>query len=65
MAAVEQAVVLLILKRRGKVEEIEGAGEALDGIVEVGRRFRVFADHEVVELAGAILLKYSADEKGG
>jgi hypothetical protein len=65
MAAVEEAVVLLVFEGGREVEEIQGAGEAFDGIVEVGRRFGVFADYQVVELAGAVVLEDGADQKGG
>jgi len=65
VAAVEEAIVLLILKGRREVEEVEGAGKALEGIVEIGCGLAVFADDQMVELAGAFVLKNSADEEGG
>jgi len=65
MAAVEEAVVLLILKGRGEVEEVEGPGEAFEGIVKIGCGLTVFADDQVVKLTGAFVLKDSADQKCG
>jgi hypothetical protein len=65
MAAVQQPVILFIFKGRGKIKKIEGAGKAFQGIVQISRRFRVFADDQVVELAGTFLLKNSGDQKSG
>jgi hypothetical protein len=64
MAAVEQTVVLLILKGRGEVEKVEGGRQALEGIVKIGCRLAVLADDKMVELAGAFVLKDSTDEEG-
>ena len=52
MAAVQQPVVLLILKGRRKIEKIECAGEVLDGIVEIGSGFGILAYNQVVQLTG-------------
>jgi hypothetical protein len=64
MATVKEAVVLLVLEGRGEIEEVEGAGKAFNGIVEVSCCLGVFADHQVVELAGTIVLKDGADQEG-
>jgi len=65
MAAVEEAIVLFILEGGRKVEQVEGAGEVFEGIVEIGRGFGVLADDQVVELAGGCVLKDGGDEEGG
>jgi hypothetical protein len=65
MAAIEETVVLFVFEGGGEVKEVEGAGEAFDGIMEVGCCLGVFADYQVVELAGAIVLEDGADQEGG
>ncbi len=65
MAAVQQPVVLLILKGRREIEKIQCAGEVLNGIVEIGRGLGILANDQVVELTGGLVLKNGADKKGG
>jgi hypothetical protein len=65
MAAVEKPIVLLIFKGGREVKEVKGPCQVFDGIVQVGGGLGIFANHEVIQLAGRIMLKYSADEKGG
>jgi hypothetical protein len=48
VAAVQQPIILLILKRRWKIEKIECAGEVLDGIVEIGGGLGILAYNQVV-----------------
>jgi hypothetical protein len=65
MAAVEKAVVLLVLERRGEIEEVEGVRKTFDGIVKVGRRLGVFTDYQVIKLTGTIVLEDCGYQEGG
>lgn len=40
-------------------------GEVFQRVVEIGRRFGVFTNDHMVELAAGIVLKDGADHKGG
>jgi hypothetical protein len=57
MAAVQEPVILFVLKGGREIEEVKGPGEVFDRVVNVGRGFGVFTDNQVVELAGGLLLK--------
>jgi hypothetical protein len=65
MAAVQKLVILLILEGRGKIEKIDGIGEIFNAVMQVGRRFRIFTNDQVIQLAGGFLLKDSADQESG
>ena len=65
MTAIENAIIFFILERRGKIEEVEGAGQAFYRVVQVCRCFCVFADDQVVELAGGLVAEDRTDEEGG
>jgi hypothetical protein len=65
MAAVQKPVVLLIFKGGREVKKVEGARQIFDGVVQIGGGLGIFANHQVIQLARRIMLKYSADEKGG
>jgi hypothetical protein len=64
VAAIEEAIVLFIFKRRREVEQVEGASEVFEGVVQIGCGLCVFADDEVVEGTGVLVLKYGCDEEG-
>lgn len=65
MAAVQQTVVLFVLERRWKIEQIEGPGKRLYSVVHISRGLRVFTDYQVVKLTGAVLLKDCTDQECG
>src|SRR6185437_7419991 len=64
VAANQQAVGLFVLERGRKRKEVQRAGQAFYGIVQISCRLRIFADHQVVQLTRAVLLENSADKEG-
>jgi len=65
MAAVQQAIILFILKGGREIEKVQGSCQVFDRIMQVSGSFGILADHQVIQLAGRIMLEYSADQKGG
>jgi hypothetical protein len=65
MAAVEQTVILLSLKRGRKVKEVQGSCEVFQRIMQVSCGLGILTYYQVIELAGHFMLKDGVYQKGG